>query len=758
MAPTKNIDTVDWKDGDWFGQWQSTNIGFSNSLNRDIPSSGRNVWDYWPSGDEPYDVEALYFDNDAENVYIAIVTSVSPYSYVEGGVQGWGVYESRLDPGFWIPGSDLAISLLKGTPRTEEQGQIWYYNYGLNIAHENRDLPFINYGGYTSAAARDYSLGTDFWKTNTDQAPVSQKADNPAAGVSDWFTAVGTGAAMAHGEHTNFDPLSTRNMTATPMQFRGNVPVLRYYEYQFAGGHLENDAPTYVIEAVIPRSFFGSDNPKNGDQIGLRFSPACRNDGNDGEDNANELVSGEFDPVLKLFGDFDDLDWGDAPDSVQAPGYPTLSANNGANHILLNNGPFMGARVDPEADGQPNVTATGDDINPAGADDEDGVTFVSSLIPASTATIKVDMTGSPVGTQCTLSSWIDFDGVNAWTAGDQLSYLTCDNCTSFSAGPNPVLPRGFVHTLTFTVPANAVQGQTYARFRCTTTGPLPPTGQAPNGEVEDYQVVISEAPSRDWGDAPDSYGTLFSSSGPYHGLGGGGPVLGAIVDAEANGQPSPCANGDDLNPASADDEDGVVLPGSVTAGIPANMNVTVSTAACYLTGWIDFDVNGVFDGPEQLNVTNCSTCAWLFLRPGTSAHSFRSAHTHSTSTCLSARRPAPPTPASAAPLRPSTRRWARATNGEVEDYPITIVNAAVDWGDLPATAPSTAFPTLAAANGPRHVMTSNLYLGACVDAEGDGVPSVSANGDDTATGTIPAGFPACQTLATMKTASPWSPR
>ena len=229
------------------------------------------------------------------------------------------------------------------------------------------------------------------------------------------------------------------------MQFRGNVPVLRYYEYQFAGGQLENDVPTYVIEAVIPRSFFGADNPKNGDPIGLRFSPACRNDGNDGEDNTNELVSGQDDPVLKLFGDFDDLDWGDAPDSAQAPGYPTLSANNGANHILLNTGPFMGARVDAENNGQPNVTATGDDINPAGADDEDGVAFVSSLIPGQVATIKVDMTGAPSGTQCTLSSWIDFNQGNAWNdAGDLLSYLTCPTCTGFVAGPNPVLPQGAV--------------------------------------------------------------------------------------------------------------------------------------------------------------------------------------------------------------------------------------------------------------------------------------------------------------------------
>ena len=424
--------------------------------------------------------------------------------------------------------------------------------------------------------------------------------------------------------------------------------------------------------------------------------------------------------------------------------YPTLSANNGANHILLNTGPFMGARVDAENDGQPNVTATGDDINPAGADDEDGVAFVSSLIPGQVATIKVDMTGAPSGTQCTLSSWIDFNQGNAWNdAGDLLSYLTCPTCTGFVAGPNPVLPRGAVHTLTFNVPANAAPGTTYARFRCTTAGPLPPTGQAPNGEVEDYQVTVS-ADSRDLGDAPNSYGTLFSSNGPWHGLGGGGPVLGAIVDAEADGQPSVGANGDDLNPASADDEDGVVLPGSITAGIPANMSVTVSTAACYLTGWIDFDGNGVFDSPsEQLNITACPTCTGGV--PGVSPLLPVGTHT------LTFDVPVGAAPGSSyARFRCATAAvntpLGSATNGEVEDYPITIVNAAVDWGDLPATAPSTAFPTLAAANGPRHVMTQNLFLGQCVDAEVDGVPTVPANGDDAANGTIPAGFPTCQTL------------
>ena len=94
--------------------------------------------------------------------------------------------------------------------------------------------------------------------------------------------------------------------------------------------------------------------------------------------------------------------------------YPTTKASIGENHDLLNTGPFMGARVDAENDGQPNVTATGDDTNPAAQpDDEDGVAFVSSLIPGQVATIKVDMTGAPSGTQCLrLSSWIDFNQLN----------------------------------------------------------------------------------------------------------------------------------------------------------------------------------------------------------------------------------------------------------------------------------------------------------------------------------------------------------
>jgi hypothetical protein len=67
------------------------------------------------------------------------------------------------------------------------------------------------------------------------------------------------------------------------------------------------------------------------------------------------------------------MDFGDAPTN----NYPTLLSQNAARHRLVANS-RLGAVIDSEPDGQPNTSATGDDINPSNADDEDGVTFTSS--------------------------------------------------------------------------------------------------------------------------------------------------------------------------------------------------------------------------------------------------------------------------------------------------------------------------------------------------------------------------------------------
>jgi hypothetical protein len=168
-----------------------------------------------------------------------------------------------------------------------------------------------------------------------------------------------------------------------------------------------------------------------------------------------------------FFGEID-TDFGDAPD----PTYPTLLASDGARHILT--GPFLGASVDADADGQPTANADGDDND--GTDDEDGVSFTSLLVSGETAT--VDITATAPGL---LNAWIDYlDDGDFDDAGEQIF-------------TDQALVGG-LNSLMFNVPATAVPDSTFSRFRFDTVGGLSPTGISPNGEVEDYQITISPPP------------------------------------------------------------------------------------------------------------------------------------------------------------------------------------------------------------------------------------------------------------------------
>ena len=174
-------------------------------------------------------------------------------------------------------------------------------------------------------------------------------------------------------------------------------------------------------------------------------------------------------------------DFGDAPD----PTYPTLMMNGGAHHPIVP-GILMGALVDAEFDGQPDPTATGDDI--AGVDDEDGVTFLSAIVPGQSATVQIDMTSAT--SVASIDAWIDFGGDGSWMeAGDQILFS------------NPLTP-GTVHNLSFMVPPTATVGPTFARFRLSSSGGLSPLGPAPDGEVEDYSVDI-EGEAWKWLQLPD---------------------------------------------------------------------------------------------------------------------------------------------------------------------------------------------------------------------------------------------------------------
>jgi hypothetical protein len=93
-----------------------------------------------------------------------------------------------------------------------------------------------------------------------------------------------------------------------------------------------------------------------------------------------------------------------------------------------------------------------------------------------------------------------------------------------------------------------------------------------------YTIFLGSAV--DFGDAPDTYGTLLASNGPNHQI-VGGIHLGAGNGAEADGQPSPAA---DLDTS----DDGVTFGNLQPGGAVGSSNITVVSAAVgKLDAWFD---------------------------------------------------------------------------------------------------------------------------------------------------------------------------
>jgi uncharacterized repeat protein (TIGR01451 family) len=114
----------------------------------------------------------------------------------------------------------------------------------------------------------------------------------------------------------------------------------------------------------------------------------------------------------------------------------------------------------------------------------------------------------------------------------------------------------------------------------------------------------------DLGDAPDTYGTTITSSGARHGVSGYDEstgtaplMLGATIDPELDGFPTPDGLGDDEDALA--DEDGVTGPILRKIGEQTTVTVTATNntaAVATLAGWIDLNGNGVFDPAERVTV------------------------------------------------------------------------------------------------------------------------------------------------------------
>jgi GEVED domain/FlgD Ig-like domain len=167
-------------------------------------------------------------------------------------------------------------------------------------------------------------------------------------------------------------------------------------------------------------------------------------------------------------------DFGDAPFDLTLGGYPTPLAHGGAYHVI--GGPWLGDasdQPDPEFDGQPHAQALGDNV--AGLDDEGGVIF-SPLHEGMIEQVTVEVNGGGGF----LQAWFDFDQDRIWETAEM---VIADS-----------YPDG-VHEIDIQVPYYAEIGETFARFRISSSGDLQPGGVAPDGEVEDYRIVIEEGPS-----------------------------------------------------------------------------------------------------------------------------------------------------------------------------------------------------------------------------------------------------------------------
>lgn len=345
------------------------------------------------------------------------------------------------------------------------------------------------------------------------------------------------------------------------------------------------------------------------------------------------------------------FDFGDAPDT-----YGTTNVNNGPYHVALE-GIHLGAALDVEFDGNPDVNSDGDDLD--GSDDEDGVILPAQILIGQTASFEVLPSVSGF-----LNAWIDFDRDGSFGSNEKIA-------DRLSVGG-----FGDTNIVAFTVPNDAIPSDfgTHSRWRFSTTydtlsptNDLEPNQFPPDGEVEDHLVFISQATRYEWGDAPAPFPTIHADNGAQH-VYDPGVLLGDRVDADPNGQPTPNSDGDDTD--GEDDDDGVRFLNDLVPGGDARVELTTVNGGT-VNAWIDFNGDGVWDPQSEAVV------AGRQLSPGTTVVNFPV-----------------PEDAKVDPENPTFSRWRITTdtsillptggapdgfipNGEVEDHSVFIVNPTV---------------------------------------------------------------------------------
>ncbi|MEL7038625.1 MAG: GEVED domain-containing protein, partial [Cyanobacteria bacterium J06592_8] len=415
------------------------------------------------------------------------------------------------------------------------------------------------------------------------------------------------------------------------------------------------------------------------------------------------------------------LDFGDAP-SAPNNTYPTLLADDGPRHAIVTGLQIGPTAPDADTDGfgdgseDSPSTATDDDQKGTAPNDEDTFATLPILTEGdANYTLTVPVTNT-TGAAANLVGWIDFDQDGIFQTDEEITAPVPDgtNNGDITLTWDTANSPGF---------ADLTAGITFVRLRLSTDTGLLPTGAAADGEVEDYQLSVDPPTPLDFGDAPDSYGTLEASGGPRHEIVAGLQLGAEAPDQDTDGfgdgsEDSPnTATDDDLKGTTPDDEDAIdpanipelaVTTTTYTLDNIPVVNTTGNTAN--LLAWIDFDGDGVFQSDEGTTVTvndgdTTASLTWSDIGTtgpdiidGTSYIRFRL-----TTNTLTTSEPG-----------------GVATDGEVEDFQITIAGLIKDFGDAPVSYGDAS-----------HIVNANLNLGTAVtDVEAASQPTSNADGDD----------------------------
>ncbi|RRR71813.1 MAG: hypothetical protein EI684_10980 [Candidatus Viridilinea halotolerans] len=381
---------------------------------------------------------------------------------------------------------------------------------------------------------------------------------------------------------------------------------------------------------------------------------------------------------------FADADWGDLP---EGPGYNTTLANDGPRHVIHPD-LRIGATVDAEPNGQPNATATGD-----GAD-ENGVTF-PTFYTGQTANVTVTVFNN-FTTTATLYGFIDFNGDGQFDGPGETVTRTVAASTN---GPL---------ALTFNVPMTATfNSDLGARFRLSTDPNLGPDGYAPNGEVEDYLIQVQPTYSlgnRVWRD--DNNDGLRDASEP-----GLANVVVRLLNA--TGVPVTDTNGLEIttttNISGYYRFDNLIAGDYIVEVVSGNFAVGQPLEGLFSSTGLGQEADPNLNGDNNDNGIISTTPAVTGIRSGIISLGDGVGGENEPTTELDI---ASPNPAGEAP-------------NERSNLTVDFGFVRSDWGDLPEPTYNTTLGN----DGPHHLITPGLQIGATIDAELNGQPNATATGD-----------------------------